>query len=243
MVFVYLYCRYKKISLKLKSKKDRATFIIGGLLMGVHWVTYFYALKLSNVGLAVLSLYTFPVITALLEPLFVKVKFDSVNILLAIMVLLGIYILVPELNFQSSYVKGIGFGMLSALCYALRSLILMRHVNNYNGSMLMLSQLMIMSIVLLPALLFMDISVIQRQFPYVVLLGLVSSAIGHTMFINSLKYFKVSTASIISSMQPIYGIILAYFFLREIPTWNTFFGGLLILGTVIIESVRAKKKV
>ena len=57
--------------------------------MAVHWVTYFYALKLSNVALGVLSLYTFPIIIALLEPLFLKVKFDPIYILLGLMVLIG----------------------------------------------------------------------------------------------------------------------------------------------------------
>ena len=44
--------------------------------MGGHWITYFYALKFSNVAIGMLSLYTFPVMTALLEPFFIKVKLD-----------------------------------------------------------------------------------------------------------------------------------------------------------------------
>jgi len=56
-----------------------------------------------------------------------------------------------------------------------------------------------------------------------------------------LKFFSASTASIISSLQPIFGIILAFFFLQETPTMRTFWGGSLILLTVVIESVRSKK--
>jgi drug/metabolite transporter (DMT)-like permease len=77
--------------------------------------------------------------------------------------------------------------------------------------------------------------------PYLVLLGLLTTAVGHSLLVHSLKYFSVSTASIIASVQPIFGIIIAYFFLSEIPTWNTFWGGLLILSTVVMESVRSKK--
>ena len=102
-------------------------------------------------------------------------------------------------------------------------------------------QLFILSIVLLPALFFMDTSGIKTQFPYVIVLALVTTAIGHTILIHSLKHFPASTASIISSAQPVFGIIIAYFFLNEIPTWNTFFGGLIILVTVFIESFRSRK--
>ncbi len=87
----------------------------------------------------------------------------------------------------------------------------------------------------------METSGIRTQFPFVLLLALLTTAIGHTLFLQSLKYFTASTASIISSIQPIFGIILAYFFLNEIPAWNTFWGGLLILSTVVIESIRSRK--
>ncbi|MCK5677541.1 MAG: DMT family transporter, partial [Flavobacteriaceae bacterium] len=92
-LFLFIYCKYKKIDLNLKSKKDIFTFILGGVFLGVHWVTYFYALKLSNVALGMLSLYTFPVITALLEPFFIKTKLNPIHIILGLLVLLGIYIL------------------------------------------------------------------------------------------------------------------------------------------------------
>jgi drug/metabolite transporter (DMT)-like permease len=236
-----LFCVYKKFSIKIKSKKDTPTIIFGAVLMGLHWVTYFYALKLSNVALGMLSMFTFPVMTALLEPFFTKTKLNPIHLFLALLVLLGIYILAPEFNFENSQLKGICFGLFSALCYALRNLILKRHVDQYNGTVLMTQQALIVTVLLLPVLFLMDIENISTQFPYLIILGLVTTAIGHSMFISSLKHFSVSTASIIGSAQPICGIIIAFFFLNEIPTRNTFFGGALILATVVIESIRSKK--
>jgi len=242
MVLLYFYCKYKKIDLTIKSSKDYKPFFISGLLMAVHWVTYFYALKLSNVALGVLSLYTFPIIIALLEPLFLKVKFDPIYILLGLMVLTGLFILTPEFNIESTQVKGILFGVFSAFCYAVRVLILKQHVAKYNGTMLMFYQTVIITILLLPTLFFMDISGFKSQFPYLLLLAFLTTAIGHSLMLHSLKFFSASTASIISSLQPIFGIILAFFFLQEIPTMRTFWGGSLILLTVVIESVRSRNK-
>lgn len=241
MVLLYFYCKYKKIDLTIKSSKDYKPFFISGLLMALHWVTYFYALKLSNVALGVLSLYTFPIIIALLEPLFLKVKFDPIYILLGLMVLTGLFILTPEFNIESTQVKGILFGVFSAFCYAVRVLILKQHVAKYNGTMLMFYQTVIITILLLPTLFFMDISGFKSQFPYLLLLAFLTTAIGHSLMLHSLKFFSASTASIISSLQPIFGIILAFFFLQETPSMRTFWGGSLIILTVVIESVRSKK--
>jgi len=241
MIFLYIYCRYRKTSLKIKSKKDIVTFIIGALFLGAHWITYYYALKLSNVALGMLSLYTYPVITALLEPLFIKVKLDPIHILLGMMVILGIYILAPDFDIENSHVKGVLLGLLSALLYAVRILMLKQHIAIYNGSMLMFYQVFILTIVLLPVIFLMDSTGIQGQLPSLVFLALISTVIGHTMMVQSFKHFAVSTSSIISSAHPVYGIIIAYFLLNEIPNWNTFIGGMLILSTVIIEGIRSKK--
>ncbi|WP_422089856.1 DMT family transporter [Tenacibaculum ovolyticum] len=241
MVFLYAFCRFKKVDLKIKSNKHIVPFIISGIFMAIHWVTYFYALKRSNVAIGMLSLYTFPVMIAFLEPLFLKIKFNPMYIVLGCMVLLGVYILAPEFNLESSNVQGILFGLLSALCYSIRILILKQYVAKYDGGMLMFYQTLIITICLLPVLFFMDISGFESQFSYLLLLALLTTAIGHSLMVHSLQFFSVSTASIISSVQPIFGIILAFIFLNEIPTWNTFVGGSLILATVVIESVRSKK--
>ncbi len=240
-IFLLVFCIYKGINLKINNGKDRWTFFIAALFMGAHWITYFYALKLSSVAIGMLSIFTFPVIIALLEPLFSKTKFDPIHIVLGFIVLIGIYILAPEFDLKSSQLQGILFGLLSALCYALRILILKGQVAKYNGTMLMFYQVAIITVILAPVLYFMDTSNITSQYPYVILLALMTTAIGHTMFVNSLKYFKASTASIIGSAQPVFGIIIAYFFLKEIPTIHTFVGGALILTTVVIESIRSKK--
>ncbi|SOU85781.1 DMT family transporter [Tenacibaculum dicentrarchi] len=240
MLILFAFCKFKKIDLIIKSSKHIFPFIIGGIFMAAHWITYFYALKLSNVAIGMLSLYTFPVMIAFLEPLFLKVKFNPIYIVLGCMVLLGLYILSPEFNLESSNVQGILFGLLSALFYAIRILMLKQYVVQYNGTMLMFYQTLIITICLLPVLFFMDVSGFTNQYPYVLLLALLTTAIGHSLMVHSLQFFTVSTSSIISSVQPIFGIILAFIFLNEIPTWNTFIGGSLILATVVIESIRSK---
>lgn len=241
MIFLYGFCKYKKISLTVGNLKTHIPLFISSLFMAAHWVTYFYALKLSNVALGMLSLYTFPVITALLEPIFIKSKFDLTHLALGLMVLFGVTILTPEFNLESSDVKGILFGLFSALCYSIRILILKQHVQHYHGSMLMLYQTTVITIILLPVVFFMDSSNFGSQYPYLLLLALLTTAIGHSLMVHSLKFFSASTATIISSIQPIFGIIIAFLIVDEIPKSNTIWGGLLIILTVFIETIRSKK--
>lgn len=242
VVFLYLFCRFKKINLKVHNPNNHIPLIISSLFMAGHWITYFYALKLSNVALGMLSLYTFPVITSLLEPFFMKVKFNPIHLVLGFIVLVGLYILTPEFNMESSMMRGVLFGLFSALCYAIRILIMKQHVQNYHGSMLMFYQTGVITIVLIPFLFYLDLSQLQSQLPYLLLLALLTTAIGHSLMVHSLKFFSASAATIISSVQPIFGIILAFLFLGEVPNVNTYIGGTLILSTVIIESIRSNKE-
>ena len=98
MIFLFGFCRYKKINLTVLSMRTHVPLIISSLFMAAHWISYFYALKLSNVALGMLSLFTFPVITALLEPFFLKTKFNPIYLILGTIILIGIYILAPEFN-------------------------------------------------------------------------------------------------------------------------------------------------
>ncbi len=238
---LFVFCKWKGISLKIKSE-HRISVLLSAILMGLHWVTYFYALQWSSVAIGMLSLFTYPVITAFLEPLLLKTKFQKVHLLLGIMVLMGIYFLSPDLDFKNSNTMAIGIGIFSAFCYALRNLILKSKVRDYHGSALMVYQTGIIGFLLLPAFFYIDLEIVLNQWKALFTLAIVTTAIGHTMFLITFKHFSITTVSILSSVQPVYGIIIGVIFLNEIPEFTTIFGGILILCSVVIESFRSSKK-
>ena len=235
-----LFCKFKKFSFNIQ-KKDRSTIIISSILMGTHWIAYFISLKLSNVAIGMLSVFTYPVITAFLEPIILKNKFKKSNLILGLMVLVGIYFLVPEFSLENDYFKAIGFGVFSALCYSIRNIFMKQKASEYEGSILMVYQLIIISILLAPVFFIYDMTGLEASIPALLILAFLTTATGHTLFIYSFRNFTISTASIISSIQPVYGIIIGMIILGEYPLLNTIFGGILILGTVMIESIRSFK--
>ena len=101
-------------------------------------------------------------------------------------------------------------------------------------------QLAILTIVLLPVLFLFDSSNIETQYPYVIILALLTTAIGHTLFVRSFKHFSITTASLISSALPVFGILMGVLFLAEIPGRNTILGGALIITTVVVEALRSR---
>ena len=240
-ILLGVFCWYKKIDLNISTSRDWKTIIISGLFFGAHWVTYFYALQLSNVAIGMLSLFTYPVITVLLEPIFFKSKLNIKHVLLGIIVLIGIYFLTPEFTLENNYTKGVLFGLLSSIFYALRNILLKKKIAHYHGSMLMFYQMVIVTLVLWPTFFFFEMNPRTNDWGALIILALVTTAIGHTLFVMSFKKFSISTASIISSIQPIYATILGFLLLNEIPEERTIIGGVLILSTVLIESFQSKK--
>lgn len=150
------------------------------------------------------------------------------------------YFLSPDLDIKNSNTIAIGFGLLSALCYAVRNILLKQKVSDYNGSMLMVYQTGIVGLLLAPFIFTVAPESILGQWEGLMALAVLTTAIGHTLFLMTFKHFTITTVSIISSIQPIYGILIGALFLSEIPKATTIFGGILILSSVVIESIRSK---
>ena len=239
--FLYIFCKWKKLSFKINIK-DYKTIFFSGILMGMHWITYFISLKLSSVAIGMLSVFTYPIITSFLEPIMLNSKFKKSNLLLGLMVLIGIYLLAPEISLKNDQFIAVSFGVFSALCYSIRNIYMKAKSSEYEGSILMVYQLIIVSIMLSPVFYFYNVNVLGASLPAILILALLTTAIGHTLFVYSFRNFSISAASIISGVQPIYGIIIGMIFLGEYPGVRTIIGGAVILGTVLIESVRSFKE-
>ena len=241
VLLLWAYCRFMGFSFQI-GRGHRLPIVIGGVLLGGHWVTYFYSLQLSNVAIGMLSLFTYPIITAFLEPLLLKTRFQWMHLVLALLVLTGIFFLVPDFSFKNTYTLAIAIGLFSALLYSLRNIIMKQPVMAYNGSSLMVWQLVVVTAVLCPFFFSTEISEVPHQLPWILILALLTTAVGHTLFLVCFRYFSITSISILSCIQPIYGIILGMLFLREFPDQKTLLGGGLILVAVVIEGFRNTSK-
>ena len=238
---IAVYMAYTKQSYRLGSKRDYMMAGLLGSLLAIHWVTYFHAMQVSTVAVGVIALYTYPVITVFLEPLFHGERPHIADIISSIAVLFGIYLIVPEFSLDNSTLVGVLFGVFSALMMSLRNIMQRRYFSAYKASHSLFYQTLVVMLVLV-VFIDTDISAIESsQWWLLLLLGIVFTALPHTLFANGLLHLKAKTASLIACVQVVYAAIFAAVILGEWLTWNVVAGGLIVVSAAMYESLPKKR--
>lgn len=232
---------WQKKSLRLSKLKDYAIVFVIGLLLALHWVTYFHAMQVSTIAVGVISLYTFPIITVFLEPFFHGQKLHLKDIAIAFIALFGVYLLVPEFSINNQTTQGFLWGILSALLFALRNILQGRYFTHCSARHSLFYQTLVTFLILLPFSYSVIPSVNINQWQQLLVLGLVFTALPHTLFAFSLLTLKAKTVGLVACVQVVYATSFAALFLNEIPELSTIFGGLIIITAAMYESYSAKK--
>ncbi len=233
----------RKRKLRVKNLKQQFGVAFLGLLLGLHWITFFHAMQVSTVAIGMLSLFSFPIMTILLEPLFNKKRLYMSDVLAGFAVLSGIAIMVSQdlCDIGGSVVQGVFWGGLSALLFSLRNLIQKYHFSSISSDSLMFHQVLTIVLMLAP---FIDIPKISGLNPSnlgsLLLLGIFSTATAHTLLSYSLKQLAAKSVALISCLQPLLAAILAWFVLSEMPQMSVVIGGAMILSVAMYESVKKK---
>ncbi|ALS99985.1 DMT family transporter [Lacimicrobium alkaliphilum] len=228
-------------SLRLHSKKDALIAILLGALMAVHWVTYFAAMQYSSVSVGMIALFTFPVITVLLEPFFEGIRLVWQDIVSALVVLGGIWLIVPEVSLGNDVTLGIAVGVCSAFLYAMRNLVHRKYFSHYGGAQAMTYQTLVIVLCLCWFGSEKLYQASEQTYLLLLLLGTVCTAAPHALVAYTLIHLRAKTFSLVACMQPLYGVILAVLVLDEEPNWQTLLGGILVICAAIYETINAHK--
>lgn len=237
MALLMLY-QYRGQSIRLKRRKDYLWFSLFGLILAVHWLTFFHSIQISSVAIGLLTYSTFPVFTAFLEPYFFKEKFLLRDLLLAIITFAGVVLVIPSFELGNQMTQGALWGIASGATFAILAILNRKHVANYQGSLIALYQDIVASLLLLPFFFIIQPKLSSMDWGLLVLLGFLFTAFSHTIFINGLQTVKAKTASVIASLEPVYGILGAILLLSEVPSWQEVLGGAIILGTTFYATYR-----
>lgn len=240
-IFLLILMLYLKKEIKLKEKKHYYYLIAMGIILSIHWCTFFQSIQVSTVAIGLLTFSTFPVFVTFLEPYFFKETIEKADIITAVISFLGVLLVVPKFELGNTLTQGVLWGLISGFTYAILSMLNRKYVQEYSSTTIAFYEQFVVSIVLIPFLFLQKPTFQSNDIFLILVLGVVFTGISHLMFINSLKNIKVQTAGIISSLEPVYGIILAALLLREIPTLRELLGGIIILGTVFYSTIKSKK--
>ena len=233
---------WKGKSLRLSNTKDYWLVLLLGILLALHWVTYFHAMQVSSIAVGVIALFTFPVITVFLEPLFHGEQPHIKDIISAFTVLFGIYLLVPEFSLDNQMTQGILWGVLSALFFSLRNIIQGHFFKGYSARHSLFYQTLVTFVVLLPFSFEIIPVVTNIQWGQLFILGLFFTAVPHTLFAFGLLNLKAKTVSLVACVQVVYATIFAALLLNEWPELSTIIGGLIVVSTAMYESYTAGRK-
>lgn len=233
---------WQQKSIKLVNLKDYGIVILLGVLLALHWVTYFHAMQVSSIAVGVIALYTFPIITVFLEPLFHGEKPHIKDIVSAFVVLIGIYLLVPEFSFSNETTLGILWGVLSALFFALRNIIQGHYFKGYSAKHSLLYQTLVTFVVLLPFSFEVIPEVTTFQWGQLLILGVFFTAVPHTLFAFSLLNLKAKTVSLVACVQVFYATVFAALLLGEWVEFSTLIGGVLVVSAAMYESYTAGRR-
>jgi len=164
------------------------------------------------------------------------------DIISAVVVIFGIYLLIPNVNLGDDITLGVVTGVVSALFFALRNITHKRYFSEYGGPQTMFYQTLVASLMLCA---FIEVPITEINDTDLILLliaGVVFTAMPHSLFAASLKHLSAATAGLISCLQPLYGTILAIIILHERPSVMTLIGGALIVSAACFETWSISRK-
>ncbi len=236
-----LFLLLTKKSIRVFPAKNFAVFILLGFILAMHWTAFFHSIQISTVAIGLLSYSSFPVFTAFLEPLFFKEKIKISMIFCALLCLLGIFLIIPQFDMNNSTLRGVLWGLFAGFTFSILTILNRKLSLRYSSLLITFYQDFWATLFLLPFFFILRPRMTPRDIILLLVLGIFCTALSHSLFIKGMRHIKAQTAAIISSLEPVYGIILALLILNEVPVFRTVLGGLVILGTTFAVTWKGAK--
>lgn len=239
--FVWLFILFKKIKLRL-TRKTLLILVLSGLVIAMHWITFFKAIKVSNISITLGTLSTGAFFASILEPIFYKRKIIWYELFFGLMVIVGLYII---FSVEIRYVEGILLALVSAFLSASFALINGKLASFYSSSVITFYEL-------LGGLFFLSVFLLSNQqfsvgffklsgsdWMYLLILSSVCTAYAFIASVKVLRYLSPYTVMLTINLEPVYGIILAALIFKdkEHMSGSFYIGALLILSTVILNGI------
>ena len=215
---------------------------VNGGVLALHWVSFFQAIQVATVAVALLGFASFPLFVLLLETTMLRRRLRVGEWATAALVTAGLVLLVPEFRLENRTVQGLLWGLVSGFTFALLAVCNKTLAGRRSAGQIAFWQNACAALCLLPAFALAPVVPDARSLALLVALGVFCTALAHTLFIRSLCTLSAHTASIVAALEPVYGIALAFVLLGEVPPARTLAGGALIVGAAMLGTVRASRQ-
>lgn len=240
-VLIYIFVIWRKINLKFRTI-TLLGFALAGLIIALHWITFFAAIKASNVSVTLAVLSTGAFFTSLLEPIFYNRKVIWYEVLFGVVVIFGLYLI---FDVETHFLSGILLALSSAFLSALFSVINGKFAVKYPATAISFWELLFGTVAISLFFLFTNsftiefFTVSKSDWLYLFILASFCTAYAFIASVHVMKWIKPYTVMLTINMEPIYGIILALLVLGDTEHMSPqfYYGALIILATVIINGI------
>lgn len=239
--FIFVYLLVVRLEFKV-DKKALLWLFFGGIVVASHWVTFFYAIKISTVSVALAMMSTGAFFTALLEPIIFKRKIIGYELIFGILVILGLALI---FKVESTYTQGMMVALISAFLASVFSLVNAKLVKKHKPSVISFYELGIgvLFLTLVLALrqnfseVFFHLNI--RDLLYLIILALVCTAYAFIASIKVMRILTPYTVMLTTNLEPVYGIVLAWLIFGSEEEMNPLFylGAVIILITVLLNGL------
>jgi drug/metabolite transporter (DMT)-like permease len=225
------------------SPKKAIELLAIGCVIALSWVSFFISIKVSNASVALSCLATIPFITAILDPIFLGTPFNYKEIILGIVIIPSMYLVFGFV--PTTFYFGIVLGLVSAFAAAifptLNGIVLKNTtITPLTASFIALSGGFLGLSLILPFYLYFTNSPfmpVTTDWFWLIIMALLCTMLGFVLWLNSLQHLSAFTANLITSLEPVYGIIMAWLFFAEDKELNPnfYYGMALMLLVVMIH--------
>lgn len=242
---IFIWVLYRKETLSF-SWKTIGSFGIAGIVIALHWLAFFGAIKASNVSVTLAIMSTGALFTSILEPIFYRRKVIWYEVLFGLVVVAGLAII---FNVEGDYTTGILLALSASFLGALFSVINGKLAVKYNASSISLYELgfgvlFITGYLILNGNFTAEFFVLsQNDLIYLFILASACTAYAFIASVHVMKWISPYTVMLTINMEPIYGIILALLILgdNEYMSPQFYYGAALIIVTVVANGIVKNK--
>jgi len=241
-VLMFIYIKIIKLNIKI-SKKTFLQFSAAGIIIALHWITFFEAINQANVSIALAMFSSGAFFASFIEPIFFKRRILAYEILFGIIVILGVVLITSS---EMGYINGIILGLLSALFSTLFAVINGRFIERYNATVISFYEF-ISGVAFLTIFILATGNTFNAEFfalsnsdwIYIFILASVCTAYAFIGAVEVMRYISPFTVILSYNLEPIYGIAIALVLFPETEKMSPQFyiGAILVLTTVLFDAI------
>jgi drug/metabolite transporter (DMT)-like permease len=236
-IALFIYFVFLGKSLHVNRQRLIQFLVVGGVV-GLHWVLFFHAIKISTVSVTLVTLSSVTLFTSILEPIINKKRIALSDVGVGLVIVFGIYLI---FKFEFQYLWGIICGLSCAVCASIFSIMNARMVKKTSPTVItfyeMLGAFLWISLFMLLTGEFNEqIWLRGSDWAYLLLLGVLCTAFAYVLGVAVMKELSAFTVALTTNMEPVYGIILAVLIFGQKETMSVGFylGALIVLGAVFL---------